>query len=79
MADIYCPTCGEPWDADELHYVEGKSYVEARTQFQKEGCAVFGASHTEPSNKAIAMAASAVMDLSEYPDDWAADMADFDW
>jgi hypothetical protein len=52
--DIYCPTCGEPWDMDELHdaYVEGRklAYAEARQRFflnnpQRNGCTVFGATH----------------------------------
>ena len=74
MADIYCPRCGEPWDVFELHDVEGKTFDEASAAFKTDGCGVFDGVKCEPNNSMTAMVAAAVMDLSEYPDDWAADM-----
>ena len=44
MADIYCRTCGEPWDADELHEVgreNDRSWSEMIDLFLRNGCAVF--------------------------------------
>ena len=56
MADIYCRNCGEPWDADELHYVaeeNGRTWDEVRELFARNGCAVFetvcSTSSSEPS------------------------------
>ena len=43
MSDIYCPTCGEPWDIAEFHTVEGLSFKQALSKFYSVGCAVFGA------------------------------------
>ncbi|MPZ50845.1 MAG: hypothetical protein GEU75_16360 [Dehalococcoidia bacterium] len=43
--DIYCPVCGEPWDHNELHDVEGVRFEEARRRFASEGCRVFGSTH----------------------------------
>jgi hypothetical protein len=57
--DIYCPKCDEPWDTDELHYVEDPTkvdadgypaimpYDEARKAFRAKGCEIFGTSHGE--------------------------------
>jgi len=73
MADIYCPRCAEPWDAAELHDVEGKTYHEAKEAFRAEGCGVFDVS-CERTGSLMAAAAEIVMDLGDHPDDWAADM-----
>lgn len=55
--DLYCPVCGEPWDVDELHDVEGKTFAQARRDFQKKGCAVFGNAHNQyPDTKASSFA-----------------------
>ena len=35
--DIHCRHCGEPWDHDELHDVEGASYKEAVQLFIVHG------------------------------------------
>jgi hypothetical protein len=48
--DIRCAKCGEPWDMDELHYVEDMSFDQARQGFYKQGCEVFGTTHSQ--NKA---------------------------
>lgn len=64
--DIRCPVCGEPWDHDELHYVEGMSYQTAWKTFRKRGCEVFGCEHSEVHSNA-AMAARMLYDLM--PDD----------
>ncbi len=83
MADIYCPKCAEPWDIYSLHDVPGLTFDEARAKFTREGCETFdskctGDDELTEADRLKAMAASAVMDLSPHPDDWAADMADFD-
>lgn len=43
--DILCPTCGEPWDNDELHDVadeQDRTYAEVAANFRVRGCVVFG-------------------------------------
>lgn len=52
--DVRCPKCGEPWDSDELHDVPGMTYKAAWAAFQKRGCAIFGASHSEQPDKTAA-------------------------
>ena len=53
--DLYCPICGEPVDADELHDVEGMSFRKARDRFFKVGCALFGNAHNAvPNTRAAA-------------------------
>lgn len=47
LMDIRCNKCGEPWDLDELHYVDGKSFDEARKAFYRVGCEVFESRHGE--------------------------------
>ena len=39
MADVFCPHCGEPWDADEFHNGTD-SYSELRLLFRRYGCPV---------------------------------------
>lgn len=78
MADIYCPRCGEPWDMDMLHDAgDGQTYEEARVRFTSDGCGVFGPRCERDPESDVAHAASAVMDLSPHPDDWASDLQDF--
>jgi len=38
--DIYCPICGEPYDMDEFHDVEGMTFTQATRNFDATGCAV---------------------------------------
>lgn len=50
--EIRCVRCGEPWDMDELHEMEGPSgealpYKAARARFDTMGCEAFGTSHGE--------------------------------
>ncbi|MDE0660322.1 MAG: hypothetical protein OXI79_11800 [Gammaproteobacteria bacterium] len=83
MADIYCPKCAEPWDIYELHDVDGLTFDEARAKFTREGCETFGNKCTGDDElseyaRLKAQASAVLMDLSPHPDDWAADMADFD-
>jgi hypothetical protein len=37
--DLLCPLCGEPWDNDCLHEVEGLTYRAAGRLFVRVGCA----------------------------------------
>jgi len=46
-SDIYCPTCGEPLDPDELHEIEGLTYREASAAFRSAGCTAIGLMHGE--------------------------------
>ena len=39
--DIYCTHCGEPWEMDTIHDLEGTSYKEKVAQFSKYGCGAF--------------------------------------
>jgi hypothetical protein len=50
MPDIYCPKCGEPWDADELHDVPAinpdrgagvLTYEQAAKLFPVYGCGLW--------------------------------------
>lgn len=59
--DIYCPTCGEPWDIDSLHEVDDKTYEQARKGFYRDGCEVFGTSHGEGSADPVIQAAMDLM------------------
>lgn len=38
MSDIRCVKCGEPFDQDELHDWNDKSYTENLHAYQREGC-----------------------------------------
>lgn len=70
--DIYCPRCSEPWDTDELHYVEdaetGKklTYEQAKNLFRKVGCAAFEGEKAPTcgkSNDLKAEASATLLDL----------------
>ena len=39
--DIHCRYCGEPWDHDELHEIEGHTYKQAAVAFRSYGCGAF--------------------------------------
>jgi hypothetical protein len=46
--DIYCPTCAEPFDHDELHSVaeeSGSTYAIVSADFRKRGCKAFEAAY----------------------------------
>lgn len=48
MADVHCPTCGEPWDTDELHEVadeRGLTFRETFADFRTRGCEALLTSH----------------------------------
>lgn len=38
--DVKCRRCLEPWDIEELHYVEGMTFDQARRKFYRDGCGV---------------------------------------
>lgn len=64
--DLYCPVCGEPWDMDELHDVEGKTFAQAQRAFRKNGCTVFGNAHNAaPDTKAASFARTMDMVLGD--------------
>ena len=63
---------------DELHDApNGQTYDEARKRFTSDGCGVFDQHCERDPESDVAHAASAVMDLSPHPDDWASDLRDF--
>ena len=61
--DIYCTVCGEPWDMDELHEVEGETFDSSRLRFAREGCGLFGASHNRPADTDTAEKSALLFDL----------------
>lgn len=76
--DIYCPSCGEPWDMDMLHAVPGMSYATARRRFPTEGCALFETRHNTPPNEDLAAQAAVLHDLlGDDIDGIAAEMEDW--
>jgi hypothetical protein len=64
--DINCPKCGEPWNADELHYVAKENqttFSEELAKFSRTGCEVFGEQHADPADQQRALAASVAFKL----------------
>jgi len=64
--DINCPKCGEPWDADELHYIaaeHGMTFSQKVTAFSRTGCEVFGEQHADPADQQRALAAAVAFEL----------------
>lgn len=61
--DIYCPSCGEPWDADMLHEVPDTSHATALARFRAEGCALFETRHRATPDAEIAARSSVLFDL----------------
>ena len=61
--DIYCPQCGEPLDVDELHEVEGMTFIEARDAFYRFGCPGIGYNCSLTPNRQMAMASAALHDV----------------
>lgn len=64
--DIYCPQCGEMWDADEVHEQAESFATDFYTMwhaFQRKGCGAFNARHTMPPNQDVARFARIVYDM----------------
>lgn len=78
--DIHCRHCGEPWDHDELHNMEGDvPYKEAAKLFSKYGCTVMVYGDWPPllTCKHIPIYPPEMLeligqsqDMSPYPDEW---------
>ncbi len=51
---LLCQKCRESSDADELHDRPGVGFNEPWKRFRKDGCAVFGARHSDPNPDAEA-------------------------
>lgn len=75
--DIYCPKCGEPWDQEELHDIEGKTYAEANLAFRRTGCAVFGEKCEGENTQAAMLAAAAYEMLGDDLDAAAAELEEW--
>ncbi len=77
--DVYCPVCGEPWDATELTEFRGPHGL-AWSVFKRLGCEALGARHSDRQVSDDKMAKiQVIMDLASYPDDAAADFDDLLW
>ena len=72
--DIHCRHCGEPWDHDELHEIEGHTYKQAAVAFKKFGCGAFVVNEVcknEPIYPPEMMELiGESQDMSPYPDEW---------
>jgi|TARA_B100001245_G_scaffold228922_1_gene206734 hypothetical protein len=80
--DIYCRFCGEPWDHDSLHemgeWIDKEiTYQEAGRQFSALGCGAFESGYIPPRkcnhdvvDQAKASMSSAMIIVSEHPEDW---------
>lgn len=87
MFDIYCAHCGEPWEHDMLHDVEGMDYMQAAGAFQVQGCTVFQILRQRIQGKGSVCKAERVVsvdelaginaahEMSDYPEEWDYDMA----
>jgi len=82
MFDIYCAHCGEPWEQDMLHDVEGMNYMQAANAFKLQGCMVFkilrqrieGAGSVCKADRVVSdnelAGINAAHDQSDYPEEW---------
>lgn len=61
--DVYCPKCGEPFDADEWHDWNDRSYEQNRDAFFAEGCEAMGLSHNRVANSSAVVFQDALRDL----------------
>lgn len=76
--DIYCTTCGEPWDIDNLHELEDLDFDSALQRFVADGCRLFDASHNNPGDHDTAEKSAALFMLfGDDVDGVAAFMEDF--
>ena len=87
MFDIYCAHCGEPWEQDMLHDVEGMDYMQAAGAFVVQGCTVFqilrqriqGTGSVCKAERVVSTdelaGIKAAHELSDYPEEWDYDMA----
>jgi len=76
--DIHCRYCGEPWDHDELHDMEGHTYKQAAVAFRSYGCGAFNTlrgqsvcRHSPIFPPDVLELIAVSQDLSPYPDEWA--------
>ena len=87
MFDLYCAHCGEPWEHDTLHDVEGMGYMQAANAFKLQGCRVFqilrqgihGTDSVCNASKVVSdselAGIQAAHELSDYPEEWDYDLA----
>lgn len=69
--DIYCPTCGEPFDNDTLHEVAEEmdsTYAKVAADFRRRGCKALEEAwgpqpHCVPGNDGRTATASALYEL----------------
>lgn len=78
MSDIYCSTCGESWDMDSIHDIEGDSYADKMNKFMHAGCGALDANCNEEGNEEVSSAMLIAHDLmGEDVDGIASMMEDF--
>lgn len=72
MTDIHCTHCGEPWDHDSLHEVDGMTYRDAGRAFAFYGCGFREASKCDAGlvDPAAAVQSAALQALSDHPEEW---------
>lgn len=81
MFDIYCAHCGEPWEQDMLHDVEGMSYMPAAKAFTVQGCTLFQMGKDSACKAAKVVsdieleAINGAHEMSDYPEEWDYDLA----
>lgn len=75
--DIHCGHCGEPWEHDTLHDVEGKTYRQAAKLFIQYGCGAFDLDRDPAPCEHEPIYSPKMMEmirightLSPYPEEW---------
>ena len=58
MSDIYCATCGEPWDAYGVRHGEDMTPAEARKFLAGEGCPCCRFGQTTDTNEELELRAA---------------------
>ena len=80
--DIRCKKCGEPWEMDSLHDLDG-TFKKNFAKFKKLGCGAFNSWNNQPDapctrepimNPEYMEAIDVLTDLNIHPDDLASDL-----
>ena len=75
--DINCRFCGEPWEHETLHDIDGLSYSQAGKAFAKHGCNAMTYPRIDSPCTASPVvsadtleAIAALQELSPHPEEW---------